>query len=446
MSFTVFYPDSTITTSKGFGKVAHLPCIFDSRPGFHLPGSQYLIDRGLGVWHPKLYKTNYPARPPAAASIRNYANWLVNFLEWTEARSINVYTCSYHEHVYQRYQTELVYVYWSRDGKELSPSTINSYVDVACDFLSWMAYKGFRSAFHIPTKSVSIKGVRSNNYRGRKQVVVETRVGKVRQEIKQLQMPSDEEVRAWLSLVYTRMGSVRGMMCEMVLLTAMRRAEVSAFRVDTVPRDPRQWHITNPTASKGEKLVRIEIRHGTKGHDYGKDHGDKIGPKRSILVPLYFVERLHQYCENERLHQVNLWVKRVRGASLQRERLANSVHLFRDEASGKPPTDNHLYEAWTGVPLPFKGWSPHAGRHWWACSVLWREIKQYESWKKLDRDRNRPNITRLATDVIRLQIQPQLGHRSETSTLQYLKWAMDMLGTALPEQYMEYLDAESTTS
>lgn len=446
MSFTVYYSDPDITASKGFGKVADLPCIFDGRPGYHRLGSEYLIDRGLGVWHPHLPKTLQPASPPTELTISSYASWLANFLEWADKRSVDLISCTFHEHVHGRYQKELVKGYWSRDGKPLSGRTVNAYVDVACDFLSWMAYKGYRPRFDIPFKTVVVGGASPVNSRGHKGLSVEVRDGKVRQDKTTLRMPSDAEVQTWLAAVYERFGYVRGLMCEMVLMSAMRRSEVSAFRVDSIPLDPLQWHISNPTASEVGKLVRINIKFGAKGPSYGKDHGDKIGPNRSILLPLHLVQKVHDYREGARLRQVNAWVKGVRGAKQQKDRLDGAVHLFRDESSGQPLNGAHLYAAWTGVPLPFKGWSPHLGRDWWACSILWREVKKFEAWSKPERDRDALDISRFAMDVIRLQIQPQLGHaRSKTSFI-YLRWAMDMLGVALPEQYLHYLDKEHPAS
>lgn len=47
--FTVVYTDEAALVAAGYGAVSDLPCIFDSRPGYHRLGSRFLIDRGLGV-------------------------------------------------------------------------------------------------------------------------------------------------------------------------------------------------------------------------------------------------------------------------------------------------------------------------------------------------------------------------------------------------------------
>lgn len=442
MNYSVYYSDPAETASKGFGRVAHLPCIFDRRPGYHRLGSEYLIDRGLGLWHPALPRTGQPTSPPAAKTIDNYAHWLANFLEWAEHRGVALGDCSYHSDVRGRYQEELLRGTWSRDGCGLSPTTVNLYVDVACDFLTWLAHKGYRPAFAIPTRTVVTGRASATNSRGHRAVSVEVREGKVRQNKARLRMPSDEEVRRWLEAVYERSGPTMGLMCEAVLMTATRRAEAAAFRVDTIPLDSANWHISNPTAPLSDRLIRVELKFGTKGHGTQTDHDDKIGPPRHILLPLVLAQRIDDYRRDVRPKQVLRWVKAARGATLQRERLAGAVHLFRDARTGDRITARALYDAWTGVPLPFDGWSPHLGRDWWACSTLWREVKQFEAMSKQQRTSQSHDITRFATDVIRLKIQPQLGHRDESTSHRYLLWAMDMLGVALPQQYLGFLEGE----
>ncbi|MDH0363364.1 hypothetical protein [Comamonas aquatica] len=48
--FQVVYPSQDFLERSGFGRVAHLPFIMDSRPGYHRLANQFLIDFGLGEW------------------------------------------------------------------------------------------------------------------------------------------------------------------------------------------------------------------------------------------------------------------------------------------------------------------------------------------------------------------------------------------------------------
>ena len=136
MTFSVYNSDPAETTRAGFGKVARLPCIFDSRPGYHRLASKYLIDRGLGIWRPVTHGRGFHGLAPSDKSILNYANYLTNFLDWAETREIDLTKCDYVEHVHGRYQPEMLVGAWSRDGRPLKPATINSRVEQACDDLN----------------------------------------------------------------------------------------------------------------------------------------------------------------------------------------------------------------------------------------------------------------------------------------------------------------------
>ncbi len=48
--YRVVYPTQGFLEGRGFGRVAHLPFIMDSRPGYHRIVNQFLIDLGLGEW------------------------------------------------------------------------------------------------------------------------------------------------------------------------------------------------------------------------------------------------------------------------------------------------------------------------------------------------------------------------------------------------------------
>jgi integrase len=119
-------------------------------------------------------------------------------------------------------------------------------------------------------------------------------------------------------------------------------------------------------------------------------------------------------------------MKRVKGAA--RVALAKSaVHLFLRASDGMQFKGPELYNAWTGALPPINGWSPHQGRHWWACSVLWRELKKHQHTPHLSNETTAALLENTALSIIRLQVQPQLGHANEATTMVYLRWVMDML-------------------
>lgn len=435
MGYTVYYSDPVLTAKAGFGKVARLPCIFDTRPGYHRLGSRYLIDRGLGVWNPETRGKSPRATAPSEQTLKNYAHWLANFLEWAERRGVDVKTCDYSEHVQGRYQSEMLDGRWSRDATGLSPQTVNLRVQQGCDFLTWMADKGHRQRFDVPHDLVKVRVGSATSSIGHRAKEVAVRKGKVRQDKRRLRMPTDEQVKKWLASVYDKFGETKGLMCETILCTGMRREEVACWRIDTLPADTNEWHLNRTDAPSAEQQVLVEIKFGTKGTNYGRDHGDKIGPARSIWIPRHLAERLHDYRSKRRHRALQVWVRSASTAAEQKLRRDSAVHLFLDEESGERIASKNLYNAWTGVVLPFKGWCPHLGRDWWACSVLWREMKKHEHIRSLGVDIAAALLESTAMSIIRLQIQPQLGHAHDSTSLIYLVWIKDMLSVGIPRQY-----------
>lgn len=440
MGYTVYYSNAEITANAGFGMVARLPCIFDERPGYHRLASRYLIDRGLGLWQPVTRGGVPRGLPPGGQTMRNYAHWLANFLEWVDRRAIDLLTCEYVEHIHGRYQDEMLNGAWSRDGTALSARTVNLRVQQSCDFLTWMADKGYRNQFHVPTESFRIRGGVSGVFTGHITKNVSVRKGKVRQTTRRLRMPTDSQVKFWLDAVYEKFGHTKGLMCETVLLTAIRREEVSCWRVDTLPENPDEWHINDHCAPRIEQRVLVNIKFGVKGTCYGYSHGDKIGPERRIWIPLHLAERIHDYRMKQRNQSLRRWVKAASTLAEQRRRIKEAVHLFINDETGKRINSKEFYNAWTGVELPYKGWSPHLGRHWWSCSILWCELKKHEHLLNVGGHAAATLLESCGMSVITLIIQPQLGHADLSTSMIYLQWAADMLNFNLTIQYESELD------
>ncbi|MBB5501642.1 site-specific integrase [Paraburkholderia sp. MM5384-R2] len=444
MTYHVMYSDPSVTTRAGFGKVAGLPYILDSRPGYHRLGSRYLIDRGLGVWDPVKRGVGLPEALPSDQSMKDYADWLANFLEYADVRKIDLRTCDYITAIRDGYQKEQVEGTWSRDGQPLAPNSVNVRVDHACNFLLWMVDKGLRPKFDIPSVTVTVSSRKASNSRGHSETTKDVRAGRLRKDKRTLQMPTEQELRKWLDAVYRRNGYAKGLMCESVLLTAMRRTEISRFRVDGLPEDRRNWRTHSPDAPLRQQKVLISIRYGTKGPDYGKDHGDKIGPSRSIWVPVKLAQRWDEYrkAKHGRIAALKIWVSGARTKSERKERIDNAVHMFLDERTGLPITSKQLYHAWTNVELPYDGWSCHLGRDWWACATLIAYMKPYIPAGRVDAAQER-KLEMAAVDVIRFVIQPQLGHADDETSMIYLRWFMNLIANNLWISYEDDLNSGS---
>ena len=61
--------------------------------------------------------------------------------------------------------------------------------------------------------------------------------GKVQPSKQSLQMPNDDQIKVLLRGVQEKYGHAKVLMCEIVLLTAMRRQEVACMRVDALPQN-----------------------------------------------------------------------------------------------------------------------------------------------------------------------------------------------------------------
>lgn len=445
--YKVVYADPEFIAQAGFEKVSHLPFILDSQLAYHRHGSRFLIDRGLGAWDPRNRGAEQNPHPPSAKSIRNYADRLVNFLEWCELRGFDLMTLNYKRDLIGRYQKEMLKGVWSRDNKPLSERTINVRVETAADYLSWMADKALRAPFSIPkiTRSVVLNNHKSS--RGHLPKEIEVREGKLRETEGHLSFPEDKEIAGWLSRLYAKesSGPTVGLIAELVLETGIRREEAASWRVDTLPLDPAKWRIVNPQSAAENQAVVITLRYGTKGKEYGRDHGDKIGPSGEILVPLPMAFKLHHYRERVRPKALGMATRKGTTLTKQRKILAETVHLFLKPDTGTRYSGKNIHDAWRSVEHP-RGWSPHLGRHYWACTTLWRKLQVHlrfleDALKTSVGDDVLSFIRSNALSIIRLEIQPQLRHTSEQTTLIYLRWVADRLHTNLNlhERWVETL-------
>lgn len=428
-SFTVHYTSPTGKFARQYPALANVPFILDSSPRFHRDGNAFLVDRALGLWGPKS-RSGPVGRIPAPQSMRTYAQWLANFLEWADIRGVDIYSCSYATDVAGRYQSEMLKGLWSRDGEMRSASTANARVQQACEFLTWLSDTGKREPFEIPYTTKTMRKGSTLSSIGHASFQVRVREGRAKPKKRSLQIPADHQVSAWLKRVYERSGLALGLMCETILLTAMRREEVVSLQANSLPEDRSKWVAVNPLAPVSEQQISITLKYGTKGQCYGfTDQGNKIGPERDILVPLTLAEKWHAYFRGDRNGAFARWMQDAKGASRQ-ARAKQFVHLFVRDSDGAKFSGPMLYDAWTGVELPIAGWSPHDGRHWWACSVLWRELKTHSVIKGLSNETAAALLDNTAQGIIKLQIQPQLGHADDSTTMLYLSWVRHMV--ALP--------------
>ena len=439
--FKLVFPNSDEMAKAGFGKVANIPAIFDSEPGYSRLPSRFLIDRAIGVWDPSFRGAKPNARPPSRISIKNFGYWLCNALEWSEVRSIDLMTCDYTTVLVGRYQQEMLKGIWSQSGAPLAAQTVNARVDVALEFQMWCADKGYRKPFLIPTvtRSYSAGSHTNSNSHGAK--TVEARKGKVKANKHNLVFPTDEEIRLWRKRVYDQpiVGSTHGLMVDHILETAIRREELACWRRDTLPLDRKEWKIINPKQPEELQQVSVTFGNGTKGREFYIDEfGDKMGPQGNIQLPLSLCKSIDNYRNKEREFALKHVTKGVRDRAKARQLVDQTVHLYLNPSTGKRYTGDQIYRFWINAGGP-EHWSPHLGRDWWACQYLWQKmqehsalIKQVHGLTNLDADH--PLLRALkdtVLQVIQLEIKPQLRHVTSATTEIYLQWLFNQLRVPL---------------
>lgn len=443
-SFRVTYPIPDVLEEAGYGKVADVPFIQDSTLNYHQLASRFLIDRALAKWP-------VPARAITPTSLKTIAAALSNYLDWCDIRTVDPITAEYLPILIGRYQREMTEGTWSTSGDGLSAGTINQRIDIALEFQQWAADKDLRPDLVIPTKTITRERRRKGSGGRRDTESVEVRRGKKRIPMRTLAMPSEEAVGAWLQGIYAKptVGNTEGLMCETVLETAIRKSEVAGLRYDFLPDNPAEWQIVDRGVAPKHQKVYVSIRYGTKGPQYGADHGDKIGPDQIIKMPMNLALRLHHYRNTERAKAVLVAVKKGKTGAEQRRIRDNTVHLFINPKTGERYTPSRVYDAWRSVPLPQPGWTVHGGRHFWACTTLWRAMVSYQRLfeEALERKLDEMTISLFKNDamsVIELQIQSQLRHVSRETSMIYLQWVADRLGVALDlhQTYVESLATE----
>lgn len=439
--FKLVIPDAEDLAKAGFGKVGHVPVIFDSQPGYARLPNRFLIDRALGAWDPRWRGAKPNPTPPSRVSMKNFGYWLCNALEWAEVRGFDLMTCDYTTVLISRYQEEMLKGIWSLRGDPLAAETVNARVQTALEFQMWAADKGHREPFLIPTVTRSYTAGSHKNSKSHEAKTVDSRKGKVRVNKRLLAFPTDEEIKVWRQRIYDEpvVGATQGMMVDHILNIAIRREELACWRVDTLPLDPKQWKVVNPSQPEAVQQVVIEIQYGTKGRQFYIDEfGDKVGPQGTIHVPLRLCNRIHAYRNKERLLALKHITRGVRDLAKVRRLLDQSVHLYLNPKTGERYTGDQIYQFWTKVEGP-EHWSPHLGRDWWACQYLWQKMQEHTALIKqlqgiANPDVNHPLLRALrdtVQTVIQLEIQPQLRHASAATTEIYVQWLFNQLRVPL---------------
>lgn len=455
LSYVLFYPSSRGLEEWGFGSVAHVPCIFDSEWRYQKEASLYLRERALcrhQAVSPPPESRSQPLsqgrnfrrkRFPTKKSLRAFGESLTNFLEWCSANGVAWQDLDYTNDIAHGYQRDMLAGRWSVDGKPRKARTVNARVGEACNFLEWAANRGLREEFGVLTNIVTKRANSGTSTQGHKSKTVEQRVGWVRPDPVTLRLPTDLEVNEWHRSVRIESGITKALMCELVLDTAVRREEAVQWRIDTLPLEQKDWSVVGDS-------VDVIIKYGTKGAKSLDANGDEVGPARNISIPLKLAIDIHRYREEIR---PMFWAKYVRAAPSEVEKRRRKEEpsrlLFLSDFTGEPVSAQRFYDAWTKASrLPYAGWSPHIGRHWWVCKKLIDGciLRLGVGGAQVDYGEGLGAVHTTARDLILLVIKPQLGHINEETVQKYLVLVTKLfLLASLHDAYGESLESVATT-
>lgn len=410
----------------GFQSVAHTPCIFNAAWEYQTEASLYLRHRALpDASNIDASKLQFGAlRYPTRDSLKTFAYWFANFLEWCDATNVRWQDLEYTIDIVKGYQTQMLSGAWSERRQRLSSSTVNSRVGEACKFLQWAARLEFRKPFNVAVSRRTVRADSGKSAIGHKLKAVDQRAGAVRPDPKKLRLPSSDEVAVWLQSVQVRHGQSKSLACELIIQTGVRREEVVQWRVNTLPLDRDSWDVNGD-------YVTVEVKYGAKGGKTRDNTGALVGPSRFIVIPLEFAERLAEYRAIQRPKLLAMYARAAASPQERRARMNKpSNRLFLSDFNGQPISAASVYDAWTiGTRIPFAGWSPHTGRHYWACTWLLNAMRKRYRLLKLAKESSfhTDAISATARDVLLFEVQPQLGHISEETTQRYIKWLLSPL-------------------
>lgn len=338
----------------GLQRYAHVPFILGDDLEYLDEINRFLRERALGVW-----SLGRGAHSPYATgtrlsenSIIAYARDLENFWTYVEVAKLPWQEITYIE-LLETYEADLASGRWTVRGKALTASTINRRVDRAVEFLSWAAQKGLREELKNTTKTTSRSFANGTSIKATRHST-QSRSGRKSIVHQHMRLPTQSEIEKWLSEIKSRRGRTMALACETILKTGLRRTELVLLRAAQLP-DPELVNLDRP--------ARMEICYGTKGQRNPSDPEFK-GKARTLRFDRDFLVKLNNYRQLGRSYALEKYRRRNPGKPAP-------LQLFLNEKNGDPINADQLYRAWKNAKsLPFPGFSPHKGRHVFACYTL----------------------------------------------------------------------------
>lgn len=417
----------------GYAALSHIPFLIRADGTYPDEANRYIRVRSLCEWELRLGNDVSPPSAQRAGSSRIFltpasakalARRLGYFLTWCEASGRDWRAVSYQSDLVLGWQKEMLEGEGTKEGRRLSPATINARVSEACYFLSWAGedIRALRPPFLVSVKSASIKASRGDRAKGQGKTQLRKRVGALPVRPSKLYLPGPEEIGIWMKGMRSRYV-VKSLMSELIIETGIRISECNEWRVNTLP-EKSDWVIR-------DGCVVADLRHGIKGAKLFPGSTESVKP-REVEVPLDLASRIDHYRSVTRPNQIARW---IRGGKTKEERNARArapkpERLWLSEATHQPFANEQLRKAWTSAPGCPRGWHPHSGREYCAVETVVRWLERDLATRKAGTLPDLSWIQAVMRDQIRLILAPKLGHVSEETSMIYLKAAHARLAQA----------------
>jgi integrase len=407
----VFRPDLERLKKIGFQSVAHVPVLFDGKQRYCRSYNRYLRERSRLEWRP-------PGGGdfPSPQTLKNIADYLSNWIEWCEFTASDWTTVTYEDVL--KYQEDQESGRWSAKGNPLEPPTANARTDEVVHFLNWAASRSLRPALDVKYFSVKSGGPGNRT--------VMARAGRAREDrsaidMEAFRLPLPEEVRDWLYAVRKRRGTAKFLACRFVIEAGPRRNEVAHVQVQQWP----SAEIIEHARMRGDPFVPMKLTKATKGRR-----------PRTIRLPLDYAMTVRRWIDGPRGTYVTRLYKRE-------GRRTDMVFVSDSRGSaGTPISADTIYKCFAEVKPGPKFWSPHKGRHAYACFFILHALT-------LDAQAAKSKLADMDSDWVMSRgkwwlktLARQFGHVSERTTEIYLRWLVTSSSLVeLATEWHHYLES-----
>lgn len=412
-------PDRTKCRDLGLSHLSHIPGIWSEDWKPIGPAIDFLIAKGTGRWVAGRECSPYAEQIPLSDNTMLAVGYdLTNFIDWLEARRLDWQFAGV-KRLLTDYRKALATGSWS--DRRLATSTVKRRINTASEFLRFVKAPIEPDPNYGPTNVKQEDPVAfatsNNNSSGR-----DSRA-RGRQKPARLRLPTVAELENWLAELRQRCGITPHLIAKSIFGLGLRAEEALLLRREQVPDLP-----THPAPS-----VKMDICYGTKGDRVPGDP-EKLGKVRSIQIPIGLLKELHSYKNVHRKLCVKQYEKNNRGKKPPPE-------LFLSRHTGRPLSYSRLYELWRKPAPPFKHFSPHIGRHSWACYTMIGKIKEVAELTNQGDEALAAISANLGENLIDIWIKPQLGHVDSRTSSLYLRWVGDAFDqVTLENSWFDFLD------